>query len=91
MEVPKVLPKFTEAKTSKKGFLNKEDLKKMLRNALVFLTPTILLYASQLTGALSDHGVLIAKDLIPSAFVIGAFEGYLISTAIDYLKKLNNG
>ena len=86
-----VLPKFTEAKLSKKGFLNSQDLLKMGRNALVFLTPTLLLYLGQLSGVLSEGVTLTLIDLIPSAFVIGAFEAYIISTAIDYLKKLNDG
>jgi len=91
MEIPKILPRLTEAEISPKGTLNIVDIKNILRNMLVFLTPTIILYLSQLTGALSNHTTLVASDLIPSAFVIGAFEGYLISTVIDYLKKLNTG
>lgn len=91
MEIPKILPKFTEAEVSKKGFLNIEDLKKMVRNMLVFLTPSILLYGAQLLGSLNDHILLSLNDLIPSPYVIGAFQGYLISTVLDYLKKLNDG
>lgn len=91
MILPKVLPTFTTANISPKGSLNVDDLRKILRNMLVFLTPTILLYGAQLTGALGDHMILRIADLIPSAFVIGAFEGYVISTVIDYLKKLNSG
>ena len=93
MEVPKiaVVPKFTEADVSKKGFINKEDLHKLGRNLLIFLIPTILLYAGQLTFALTDHTALTPQDLIPSAQVIGAFEGYIIAAVLDYLKKLNNG
>jgi len=91
MDLPKVLPQYTEDKVSKKGFLNKEDLQKLLKNMLVFLTPTFILYGSQLLGSLNDSTILALKDFIPSRFVIGAFEGYVISTAIDYLKKLNDG
>lgn len=91
MNLPKVLPEFSEAKISPKGKLNAEDLKKMGRNALIFLTPTITLYAAQLLGALNAHGVLVLSDIAPGAGVIGAFQGYLISTVLDYLKKLNNG
>lgn len=93
MELPKIaiLPKYTDAKLSKKGFLNKDDLKRIGKNMLVFLTPTITLYLAQLTGALSDHTALTYLDLIPSSFVIGAFQAYIISTILDYLKKLNDG
>lgn len=93
MEIRKVsvLPKFTEAKTSKRGFLNKEDLHNLLKNALVFLTPTITLYTVQLVSALNDHTALRLSDLVPSLVVIGAFEGHVIATFIDYLKKLNDG
>jgi hypothetical protein len=91
MTLPSILPRFTESDISPKGALNIEDLRKILRNMLVFLTPTILLYLAQLTGALSAHLTLNLADLIPSTFVIGAFEGYVISTVIDYLKKLNAG
>jgi len=90
MEIPKILPQFTEAEVSRKGFLNIEDLKKMVKNMLVFLTPTIVLYGAQLLGTLNDH-VLSLSDLTPSTYVVGAFQGYLISTFLDYLKKLNDG
>ena len=85
----KVIPHFTEAKVSKSGFLNKEDLKKMLKNGLVFFVPVVLLYGAQLTGAMTDHTILKLTDFIPSSFVIGAFEAHIIGTVLDYLKKLN--
>jgi hypothetical protein len=91
MEMPKILPKYTDAKLSKAGWINKEDLKKIGKNALVFLTPTLTLYGAQLLGALNTSTILSLKDLIPSPYVIGAFEGYLIATFLDYLKKLNDG
>lgn len=92
MNIPeiKIVPQITESKVSAKGFINKEDIQRLVRNALIFLTPTIVLYATQLGGALSDHISLTLKDITPSAYVIGAFEGYVISTFLDYLKKLNN-
>jgi len=91
MEIPKILPQFTETEVSRKGFLNIEDLKKMVRNILVFITPTIILYGAQLLGSLNDNIVLSLADLTPSKYVVGAFQGYLISTVLDYLKKLNDG
>lgn len=91
MEMPKILPAFSEAKISPRGKLNAEDLQKMWKNALIFLTPTITLYAAQLIASLNAHTILGLFDLIPNSFVIGAFEGYLISTGLDYLKKLNDG
>ena len=91
MDLLKVLPELSEAKIAPKGKLNAEDLKKMGRNMLIFLTPTFMLYGGQLIGAINDHTVLSLTDLVPSAFVVGAFEGYLISTLLDYLKKLNDG
>ena len=90
MELPKVLPEFSEAKVAPKGTLNKEDINKIFKNMLVFFTPTLMLYGAQLLGGLNDHTVLEISDLIPSSYVIGAFEGYVISTALDYLKKLND-
>lgn len=90
MEMPiKVLPKYTEAKVSKVGFLNASDWKNIGVNALIFLTPTITLYGAQLLGVLNDRNLALS-DLLPSAYVVGAFEGYVISTGLDYLKKLNN-
>ena len=91
MEIPKIIPSFSEAKVSPKGKLNAADLNKIAKNMLIFLTPTLMLYGAQLLGILEQNTVLSLKDLVPSAFVIGAFEGYLISTALDYLKKLNDG
>lgn len=91
MELPKILPEFSEAKVAPKGKLNTEDLKKMGKNALIFLTPSITLYAAQLLAALNAHTILSFADLIPNDYVIGAFQGYIISTGLDYLKKLNDG
>lgn len=91
MDLPKILPEFSEAKVAPKGKLNSDDVKRIFKNMLVFLTPTIFLYAAQLTGALKEHTALFLVDLLPSAYVIGAFEGYLISTGLDYLRKLNDG
>lgn len=92
MEIPKVslLPKYTNADLSKKGFLNTEDIEKIVKNMLIFLTPTLVLYGSQLMVTLGSH-TLSLSDLVPSQTVIGAFQGYIISTALDYLKKLNDG
>lgn len=91
MELPKVIPEFSSAKVAPKGALNLEDINKMVKNALVFFTPTIVLYGAQLLGELNKVGVLHLTDLIPSTYVVGAFQGYIISTALDYLKKLNDG
>lgn len=91
MKMLKILPEFSEAKVSPPGKLNAEDLLKMWKNALIFFTPTITLYSVQLIAALNAHTILGLADLVPNAFVIGAFEGYLISTGLDYLKKLNDG
>jgi len=86
-----LLPKLSKAGISPKGKLNRKDIKKILRNMLIFITPTLVLYLAQLQGVLGDNITLTLADLIPSTYVIGAFEGYLISTVIDYLTKLNDG
>ena len=86
-----LLPKLSKAGISPKGKLNRKDIKKILRNMLIFITPTLVLYLAQLQGVLGDNITLTLADLIPSTYVIGAFERYLISTVIDYLTKLNDG
>jgi hypothetical protein len=91
MELPKIIPEFSEAKVAPKGKLNIEDVNRMIRNALIFFTPTLVLYSAQLLGSLNDHTVLNFSDMVPSPYVVGAFQGYIISTFLDYLKKLNDG
>ncbi len=89
MTLPSIIPHLTTDSVSPSGTLNIDDIKKMVRNAIIFFVPVILLYGAQLTGALSNHMVLNMKDIVPSAFVIGAFEAHIIGTALDYLRKLN--
>ncbi len=90
MELPKILPKLTDAKVAGVGFLNRGDIGKLVRNFLIFLSPIVILYGVQLTGALSEHTVLKISDVIPGLAVIGAFEAHIIGTVLDYLRKLND-
>lgn len=78
MNLPKVLPKYTEAETSKKGFLNQEDLKRLGINLLKFVAPTGVVFF----GLLSQ-GVPLEK-----AWPVAALALY--QALADYLGKLNN-
>ena len=74
----KVLPHFTEAKVSKSGFLNKEDIKKMAWNFVKFTCPA--------TGAFFGQLALGVSPKAAALFALIIFWGILA----DYLSKLNS-
>ena len=73
----KVLPQFTEAKVSKAGFLNKEDLKKMGINLLKFTAPALVVFFTQL-----KMGVEIQSAALVALLTLWGI-------LADYLSKLN--
>ncbi len=75
----KILPHITEAKTSVSGFLNKEDIKAIAKNALKFSLPAVIVFFGQL-----QLGVAIKPALLVAALT-------LYGLIVDYLKKLNDG
>lgn len=89
MELPKVIPEFSEARVSPKGKLNKADIDKIRRNMLKFLIPAILIYLGQVVLASSDN-IVTLQDFIPTSFTMGGIVYYIASTLMDYLTKLNN-
>ncbi len=80
-ELPKIaiIPSYTEAKISKKGFLNKEDLRGMFMNVLTFTAPALVVFFTQLA--------LGAEFKVAGLTALLIFWGLLA----DYFKKLNNG
>lgn len=79
MELPKILPEFSEAKVAPKGKLNLEDVNKMLRNLLKFTGPALGVFFYQLS---------IGIDL-KAAWALAALMLYGILA--DYFTKLNDG
>ncbi len=82
---------FSEAKISPKGTVNTKDLKKILRDTLIFFGAPILMYLSQLMGTLNVNKVLLLPDFIPTILTIGAMEGWLIGIAINFFLKFQDG
>lgn len=91
MNLPKVVPKFTDAKTSKVGFVNKEDIKKIIRDTIIFFAAPLLMYAGQLSSTLALKHIILGPDFVPNLTTIGTIEGWAIGIVINYLLKLNNG
>jgi hypothetical protein len=80
----------SKAKVSPKGKFNKEDLKKMVSNAIVFIAPALVIYLAQVQGVL-DSGSFEFSDLLPSRLTQGAVWSWFMSTVIDAIKKLSDG
>ncbi len=75
----KVIPHLTEAATSRAGFLNKEDLKRMGWNLLKFTAPALGVFFAQLAlGVEAKAAALVALLALYGALA-------------DYFKKLNDG
>jgi hypothetical protein len=74
---------------SEKYTLNKEDFKKVLNNAVVFLAPLLLIYLGSVISNIGDGFAL--TDFIPDNIVIGAMVLYLLNAMTDVLKKYSQG
>ncbi len=85
------MPLFTTAKVSPEGSVNKADLRKITRDALIFFAAPLLIYFSQISGTLAQNGIVLFHDLIPTLLTIGAIEGWAIGIAVNFLLKLNDG
>ena len=79
MELPNVLPEFTEAKVSPKGTLNAADLKALGSNIFRFSAPALGVFFAQLALKVEWK----AASLVALYILYG-----LLS---DYFKKLNTG
>lgn len=82
---------FSESKISPVGKVNEKDLKKILRDTLVFFAAPIVMYLGQLSGSLSQNGVILLTDFVPSLMTIGAVEGWALGIAINFFLKLSDG
>lgn len=65
---------------SKKWEFNKKDLQRVVRNALIFLSPVVI---TELT-------LLQQGELKPHTYFI-AFEVWAIGVAVDFFRKLKAG
>ena len=73
------------------GQVNKTDLKKIAWDTVIFFAPAILIYLGQIQGTLTNNGILIFRDLIPSAITLGAIYAWLIGILINIFLKLRDG
>ena len=73
---------------SKPMSLNKTDYKLIVRSGLIFLAPVVLIYLTQVTGALSVQGHEFSyKDLIPSTFTQGGMVLFVLNRITDIIRK----
>lgn len=82
---------YTDNKVSPVGKVNKADLKKIGRDTIIFFAAPTLMYVAQLSGTLSNNGVILMADLTPTLVTIGAIQGWLIGIVINFILKLQNG
>lgn len=78
MDLPNVLPTFTEAKVSPKGKLNAADLKSLGSNILKFSAPALAVFFAQLA----------LKVEWKAASLVALY--VLYGLLADYFKKLND-
>jgi len=67
--------------------LEKEQTKKWLRNAMLFLAPLGILYLVYVQGGIQADG-FDWQDFYPTREVIGGIFLYVINVVLDYLRKL---
>lgn len=75
-------------KPSKPMSLNKTDYKKITKDAVVFFIAPILFYLFQIQATVTSPGHTASlNDFIPNAATIVAIETWVVSTAINAVKK----
>lgn len=82
---------YTTAKVSPQGQVNKADLKKIMRDTVIFFAAPILTYVGQLSGTLANNGVILVPDLVPTLLTIGAIQGWAIGIVVNFFLKFNDG
>jgi len=75
---------------SKKWTLNAEEVKKIGKNSLIFVSPVALIYLGFVLIAVNQNGFQVT-DLIPSNESQTAMVLWMINTFIDVFRKLNAG
>lgn len=68
---------------------NETQLDKFRDNAILFLAPLGVIYASAIIGLLQVEGHIISlNDFIPNSFQLGAMALYILNSVLDYLRKI---
>lgn len=75
---------------SKKWTLNREEIQKVSKNAVVFFSPVALIYLGFVLSAVQKDGFQV-KDLVPSSEAVTVIVLWIINTLIDILKKFSQG
>lgn len=75
---------------SKKWTLNQEEATKVLKNAVLFFQPVILIYLGFVLSAVQKDGFQVT-DLIPTSEAVTVIVLWFINTLIDLFKKLSQG
>lgn len=75
---------------SKKWTINKQDIKKIIKNALIFVSPVVLVYLGSVLVNIKVDGFQL-KDFNPSVEAVTAIMLWSINTLIDIFRKLQAG
>lgn len=76
--------------TSIKWTLNKEEIAKVAKNALIFISPVVLIYLGFALVAVNKDGFQVS-DFVPTAEAMTAMVLWVINTLIDIFRKLQTG
>ena len=71
--------------------LTEANLALWFHNLQVFLAPVGIIYLGSVYVIISQvTHIIVAKDFVPSTYVVGAAILYFINAALDYLRKLKS-
>lgn len=77
---------------SKKGELNKEDMRKALKSALIFLSPVMVIYLQGVGATMFVQGhVPVLSDFIPNTITIGAIITWFYSQILGIFIRYQSG
>jgi hypothetical protein len=72
---------------SSKWQFNMADFKKVMHNALVFLSPIVLLYLTFVYSNIKLDGFALT-DFVPDNATISLFSLYVLNVLLDFFRKL---
>lgn len=74
---------------SDKWHLTKSDVLRWVKNTLIFFSPVVIIYLVSVQTALNDG--FSWQDFQITTFVLGSIMTWLVSTLLDFFRKLASG
>lgn len=71
---------------SSKFQLKEEDIKRVGKNALIFIAPVAIIYFASVVEAISKDG-FTWNDFQPSMIAVGSILLYILNVLIDFFRK----